>query len=73
MHHLCGANVINVCLASGQNIWSKVEPGTLNGAGVQVEASESAVQPGPGLQRHLSPLQIYVEKGLDAQQCTHTG
>lgn len=49
MHHLCGGNVINVCFASGQNICLKVELGTLNGDGVQVEATESAVQPGPGL------------------------
>lgn len=48
----------------------EVELGTLNGDGIQVDVTESAVQ--PGLPCHLSDLQIYFENWPDAQSCTHT-
>lgn len=53
-------------------MWLEVELGTLNGDGIQVDVTESAVQPGPGLRCHLSDLQIYFENWPDAQLCTHT-
>lgn len=67
-----GGSVINARLAGEQNIWLEVELGTLNGDGIQVDVTESAVQPGPGLRCHLSDLQIYFENWPDAQSCTHT-
>lgn len=63
MHHLRGGNVINVCLARGQNIWLKVEVETLNGAGVQVEATESAVPPGPGLRVIYQTFRFMLKSG----------
>lgn len=55
-----------MCLSSGKNTWLKEELGTLNGDGVQAEATGSAVHPGSGLRRHLSDLQIYFENWPDA-------
>lgn len=66
-------NVIKGCSASGQNIWLKVELGTLKWWCVWVEGTESAVEPGPGLRSHLSDLQVCFENWLDAQECTRTG